>query len=264
MTGGHNTRSGGRLDQVWSLEKGSAETDLPTFTSAWQVSNGKGGFDLVRKPVGFRDDERRSAFTVSPDGRFAVLVTMQTVVPTMDLVAGKQLPDILCNPEAWEGAFTPDGSVLAVGKKNGASNSSRCQVASRSVASCRASGAGWSFRWRSRRTADTWPSERRRDFRVTSGRCTWWTWGWPWSTGGRGPRGRRCGRSCRRPGRGARPRSATPVASPTGVGLVYLSRPCWPDTLVGLTTSWATGRRPHPQREKQLKQGRRRRTSRMA
>jgi WD40 repeat protein len=119
ITGGHDTGSGGRLDQVWSLEKGSAVADLPTFTTPWHVPNGKGGWDKVRKPVGFRYDERRNAFTVSPDGRVAVLVTMVEVVLPLDLVAGKQLPDLTCRPEAWQGAFTPDGSVLAIGKRNG-------------------------------------------------------------------------------------------------------------------------------------------------
>jgi hypothetical protein len=119
VTGGHRTGGPGRLDQVWSLEKGSAVRDLPTFTSAWNVSNGRGGFDLVRQPVNPRDDERRSAFTVSPDGRFAVLVKMDTIVLPMDLVAGKQLPDLTCSPEVWEGTFTPDGRVLAVGKRDG-------------------------------------------------------------------------------------------------------------------------------------------------
>jgi WD40 repeat protein len=119
VTGGHRMDGPGRLDQVWSLEKGSVVTDLPTFTSGWYVSNGKGGFDLVRKPVNPRDDELRSAFTVSPDGRFAVLVRMEPIVLLIDLVAGKQLPDITCSPEVWGGTFTPDGSVLAVGKKDG-------------------------------------------------------------------------------------------------------------------------------------------------
>ena len=37
---------------------------------------------------------------------------------------------------------------------------------------------------------------------------------------------------------------ATPVARTAGAGLVNLSRPCWGDTLVGLTTGSATGLRP--------------------
>ena len=49
-----------------------------------------------------------------------------------------------------------------------------------------------------------------------------------------------------------------------GAGLVNLSRPCWAATQVGLTTSWATGCQPHLQRQKRLKQGRWRRTSRMS
>jgi hypothetical protein len=62
----------------------------------------------------------------------------------------------------------------------------------------------------------------------------------------------------------ARPRPATPVARIAGAGLVKLSRPCWADTQVGLTTSWATGWQPHLRRRKRLKQSRRRRTSRLA
>jgi hypothetical protein len=46
--------------------------------------------------------------------------------------------------------------------------------------------------------------------------------------------------------------------------LVKLSRPCWADTLVGLTTSWAAGWRPHPQSRKHLKSSRLRRAGRMA
>src|SRR5262249_13172676 len=63
-----------------------------------------------------------------------------------------------------------------------------------------------------------------------------------------------------RPGpSGQRPPSRTARA-----GLVSPSRSCWPDTLVGLTTSRSTGGRPHPQIPKQLEESRRRRTSRMA
>jgi WD40 repeat protein len=117
ITAGHAL--GTRHDEVWSLEAGKPIRTLPTFTAGWNVANGKGGYDLVRKPATVRDDERTRAFSISRDGRYASVVTMSTIVWTMDLVAGKQFPDLSCNPEAWESTFAPDGSVLAVGKKNG-------------------------------------------------------------------------------------------------------------------------------------------------
>jgi len=109
-----------RLDQVWSLEKGVPVADLPPFTSAWNSSNGRGGYDLVRRPVSPQPGEPRGAFAVSPDGRFAVL-TQETgaVVLPMDLAAGKQLPDFMCGKPPSGGTFTPDGSVFAVGKLEG-------------------------------------------------------------------------------------------------------------------------------------------------
>jgi hypothetical protein len=120
VTGGHKADgSRGRLDQVWSLDMG-AVADLPPFTAVWHVANASGGRDQVRKAVTTADDESRHQFAVSPDGRFAVLLALGgRVVLPMDLVAGKQLPDLLCSPEAWRAAFTPDGGVLALGKNDG-------------------------------------------------------------------------------------------------------------------------------------------------
>src|SRR5262249_31597760 len=78
-------------------------------------------------------------------------------------------------------------------------------------------------------------------------------------------RGRIGQRSVSRPraGHGTAPAGNARRARRRG-GHGNLARPWWADTLVGLATSWATGWRPHPRSRKQLRESRRRRTSRMA